>query len=124
MRHARTLQHKFAPLFPNYLFVSLDMSRDPWRSVNGTCGVIRLIMQGETPESVPHGVVEALQARMGESGAIDWTPSFKIGQSVRITDGPYADFIGTLEHLDSAGRVRVLLDLLGRSVSVALIPAA
>ena len=51
---------------------------------------------------------------------MEWTPMFKIGQAVRIADGPFADLVGKLEQLDVAGRVRVLLDLLGRSVSVAL----
>ncbi len=120
VRHARKAATTLAPLFPNYLFVQLDVSRDRWRSVNGTRGVIRLITQGETPEPVPIGIVESLRARMGNDGAMNWAPSLKIGQSVRISDGPFADFVGTLEHLDAAGRVRVLLDMLGRSVSVAL----
>ena len=109
-----------APLFPNYLFVRFDVSRDRWRSVNGTRGVIRLITQGETPQPVPVGIVEALQHCMSANGASSWAPSLKIGQTVRIADGPFVDFAGTLEYLDAAGRVRVLLDLLGRSVSVAL----
>ena len=78
------------------------------------------MMQGERPQPVPHGVVESLQARMRADGTIDWMPTFKVGQTVRIADGPFADFVATLEYLDATGRVRVLLDLLGRSVSVAL----
>jgi transcriptional antiterminator RfaH len=120
MRHARKATRTLAPLFPNYLFVRLDVARDQWRSVNGTRGVVRLIMQGETPQPVPRGIVEALQSGRCTNGAMDWTPTFKVGQAVRIADGPFADFVGTLERLDAAGRVRVLLDLLGRSVSVAL----
>lgn len=120
LRHARKKTSILAPLFPNYLFLRLDVSRDQWRAVNGTRGVVRLFMQGETPQPVPHGIVEALQARVSADGAMDLTPKFKIGQAVRISDGPFTDFVGTLEHLDAAGRVRVLLDLLGRSVSVAL----
>ncbi len=119
-RHARKAKIVHAPLFPNYLFLRLDIARDQWHSVNGTRGVVRLIMQGETPQPVPHGIIEALQARMRANGAIKWDPTFKIGQSVRIADGPFANFMGTLEHLDAEGRVRVLLDLLGRAVPVAL----
>ena len=120
VRHARKVTSVLAPLFPNYLFLQLDVSRDHWRSVNGTRGVVRLITQGEKPQPVPHGIVEALQARMGADGAVNWSSSLKIGQAVRISDGPFVDFVGTLEHLDAAGRVRVLLGILGRSVSVAL----
>jgi transcriptional antiterminator RfaH len=120
VRHARKAKSILAPLFPNYLFLRLDASRDLWRAVNGTRGIVRLISQGETPQPVPHGIVEALQSRMNAGGVMDLTPTFKVGQAVRIADGPFADLVGTLEHLDAAGRVRVLLDLLGRSVCVAL----
>ena len=120
VRHARKKTNVLAPLFPNYLFLNLDLTCEQWRSVNGTSGVVRLIMQGEAPQPVPQGIVEALQSSLSADGTLDWAPRFKIGQSVRIAEGPFADLVGTLEALDAAGRVRVLLDLLGRSVSVAL----
>ncbi|MEJ0027272.1 MAG: transcriptional activator RfaH [Rhizomicrobium sp.] len=120
VRHARAVKQVFSPLFPGYVFLERDIAIESWRSVNGTFGVMRLITQGEAPQPVPHGIVEALQSRMGGDGAMNWAPSFKIGQAIRITEGPFTDLIGTLEQLDASGRVRVLLDLLGRAVSVAL----
>lgn len=120
VRHARKVRHVLAPLFPNYLFLHLDTARDLWRAVNGTWGIARLISQGETPVPLPHGIVEDLLAKADAGGVMDWTPTFKIGQAVRIADGPFADLVGKLEHLDAAGRVHVLLELLGRHVSVAL----
>jgi transcription antitermination factor NusG len=107
-------------LFPNYLFLHLDTARDLWRAVNGTLGIVRLISQGETPAPLPQGIVQDLLAKADAGGVMDWTPTFEIGQAVRIADGPFADLVGKLEHLDAAGRVRVLLDLFGRQVSVAL----
>lgn len=120
VRHARKTKSAFAPLFPNYLFVRLDLSRDQWRSVNGTRGVIRLLMQDGAPQAVPNGVVGNLQAKTRADGTFDWTSTLEIGGTVRIADGPFAELLGTLEYLDAAGRVRVLLELLGRSVSVGL----
>lgn len=120
VRHARKAKSVLAPLFPSYLFVSLDISRDRWRSINGTRGVVRLLMQDGTPQPVPGGIIDGLRAKMRADGTFDWTSTFEVGGSVRIADGPFADFVGTLEYLDGAGRVRVLLALLGRSVSVAL----
>src|SRR5262245_64991181 len=55
VRHARKLTSVLAPFFPRYLFVALDLTRDQWRSVNGTFGVARLVMQGEQPAPVPRG---------------------------------------------------------------------
>ena len=52
-RHARRTELRPAPFFPRYLFVALDLSRDRWRSVNGTFGVSRLVMEGERPQPVP-----------------------------------------------------------------------
>ncbi len=120
VRHARKKATVSGAFFPNYLFLNLDITCEQWGSVNGTSGVVRLIMQGEAPQPVPQGIVEALQSSLSADGTLDWALRFKIGQSVRIAEGPFTDLVGTLEALDAAGRVRVLLDLLGRSVSVAL----
>jgi transcriptional antiterminator RfaH len=119
-RHARKTSTVLAPLFPRYLFVRFDLARTQWRNVNGTFGVARLVGTEETPLPVPEGVVEALRDSLGEEGILDRVRPFRIGQAVRITAGPFADLIGTLQQLDDAGRVRVLLALFGRSVSVAL----
>ncbi len=120
VRHARKATNVLVPLFPNYLFVSFDISRDQWRAINGTRGVVRLLMQGETPQPVPSGFVDSLQAQLRADAAGNWTPAFRIGETVRIAGGPFSELLGTLEYSDAAGRVRVLLDLLGRSVTVAL----
>jgi Transcription termination factor nusG len=57
--HARKLRTIVAPFFPRYLFVVIDLKRQRWRSVNGTVGVASVVMQGDRPQPVPHGVVEA-----------------------------------------------------------------
>jgi len=120
VRHARKTKSVFAPLFSNYLFVRLNILRDQWRSINGTRGVVHLLMQGGAPQPIPSGIIDGLKARTRADGTVDWTTTLKVGGAVRIVEGPFAEFLGKLEHVDAAGRVRVLLDLLGRSVSVAL----
>lgn len=129
MRHARATKHVLSPLFPGYVFLQRNVSGECWRSVNGTFGVVRLVSHGDTPQALPHGVVEALQSHSDNIGLSDYHPAFNLGQTVRIVDGPFADLCGVLQGLDAGGRVRVLLDLLGRSVPVALrheklVPAA
>jgi hypothetical protein len=59
-RHARKVETISAPLLPRYLFVILNRAVDRLRSINGTLGVERLLMQGGEPLPVPHGVVESL----------------------------------------------------------------
>jgi transcriptional antiterminator RfaH len=119
-RHARRIETVLVPFFPGYLFVTLDLSRDRWRSVNGTYGVASLVMQGDVPVPLPAGIVEDLQQYCDDEGAIHWHGDIKPGQRVQIVDGALTELIGQLERLDSVGRVRVLLDILGRQTPILL----
>ena len=113
VRHARKTRTVQAPLFPGYLFTPLDMGRHQWRRINGSFGVASLIMAGEQPKPVPHGVVEGLIALLGEGEAVDWGRRLAPGGRVRVLTGPFADQLGRLESLDDAGRARVLLEIMG-----------
>ena len=120
-RHARKIDVVLAPFFPGYLFIQLDLTRDQWRSVNGTYGVGRLVMQGDAPAPAPRGVVEALRDASDDDGILRLpSDDLKPGQTVRILVGAFADFIGEIDRLDDAGRVRVLLDIMGGGVPVML----
>jgi transcription elongation factor/antiterminator RfaH len=118
IRHARKMRTVEAPFFPRYLFIVLDIARDQWRSVNGTFGVSRLVMRGEEPNSVPPGVVEALVAAADDRGILHLADKLQVGSPVRLLAGPFAEQLAVLDHLDGAGRVRVLLDILGRQVAI------
>src|SRR6476661_3067483 len=129
IRHARKLRTVRAPLFPRYLFVILDLARDSWSPIRSTIGVSRLFTTQEgRPVPVLVGVVESLIERSdGQVTRLD--TDLVRGQRVRILSGPFADFAGTLARLDGAGRVQVLLEMMGTEVPVtlsrsALAPAA
>jgi transcription elongation factor/antiterminator RfaH len=119
-RHARTLRTIKAPLFPGYLFVWLDLSRDRWLCVRSTLGVSRLLSTRDgSPFPVPSGIVETLiQSSGGDVTRLD--AGLVQGQTVRILSGPFADLIGTLKRLDDAGRVQVLLRMMGAAVAVSV----
>src|SRR5262249_41344457 len=119
-RHARQLRTVQAPLFPRYLFTILNLGRDRWLSIRSTVGVSSLFSCGDRPIPVPEGIVESLIERTDESNLTRLDDGLAPGQSVRILTGPFADFVGTLERRDEAGRVRVLLDMMGTAVPVAL----
>jgi transcription elongation factor/antiterminator RfaH len=119
-RHARKVETVSVPLFPRYIFVILDPGRDRWRSINGTFGVDRLLTYGGEPQTVPHGVVESLIEASDTDGTIQFDFQLREGQTVRVTAGPFADFVGELEHLDDNGRVRILLEIMGGKMRVAL----
>ena len=121
-RHARKVETISAPLFPRYIFVVVDPRRDRWRSINGTLGVDRLLMYGGEPQAVPLGVVENLIAASDDQGNVRFDLHLKEGDAVKVTAGPFADLIGRLERLEDHGRVRVLLEILGGRVRVAIPP--
>jgi transcriptional antiterminator RfaH len=129
VRHARRTKSVLRPLFPRYLFLRLDLDVDRWRSVRSTFGVASMIMDGERPRPAPCGVVEALVAAYDGQGGYDFQSDLRVGDRVRFLSGAFADRLGQLVALDDAGRVHVLLDILGakRLVSARadnLIPAA
>jgi transcription elongation factor/antiterminator RfaH len=119
-RHARKVETVSVPLFPRYIFVIFDPTRDRWRSINGTIGVDRLLTYCGEPQSVPHGVVESLVAAADPQGNVQFHFNLKEGQAIKVIAGPFADLVGQLERLDDNGRVRVLLELMGGSVRVTL----
>ena len=120
IRHARKLRTVRAPLFPRYIFLILDLGRDRWRSVWGTFGVSSIYTCEDRPIPVPVGIVETLIENTDEANLALFTNGLTIGQSVRILSGPFANFVGKLERLDAAGRVRVLLEMMGTAVPVAV----
>ena len=122
VRHSRRTKTVLAPLFPRYLFVSLDLSRDRWRSVRGTFGVSCLVMDGDRPRPVPQGLVEQLITTTNGSGGVDFRNRLVLGQNVRFLTGPFADKIGRLVSLDDADRVAVLLEILGSERQIAVAP--
>lgn len=118
VRHARKLRSIRAPLFPSYSFVYLNLPDDPWRSINGTYGIVRLLMANELPIPVPVGVVEEIRKHLDERGLVRLDDGLSVGQQVEVVNGPFARLIGELVRLDAKGRVQVLLDLLGGKMPV------
>ncbi len=121
-RHARRVETIAAPLFPRYLFVTIDLASQRWRSIQSTIGVTHLVCNGDDPAIVPNGVVEELQRREDERGFItlDTRPRFARGDQIRVVDGIFDACIGLFDGMADRERVAILLDLLGRKVRVVL----
>lgn len=119
--HARRIDKVKLPLFPCYLFVLFEATRDPWRSINTTRGVLRLICDGEKPCRLPDAVVPMIRAKIGPDGIIpmDAISRFEKGQTLAVNDGPFIGNSGIFQGEDR-GRVVVLLQFLGQSVKVTL----
>lgn len=117
--HARKREQVLVPLFPNYVFVRLDVDRQPWRSINGTLGVRYLIgSERNRPEAMPAAAMDHILSRCDDGVVTQLVDQPRTGQAVRIVSGPFADNLASIEALDDRGRVNVLLDILGRRASV------
>lgn len=116
-RHAGQAEIVAAPLFPRYLFVAIDMDQQRWRSVNGTRGVVGLVMTGDKPTAVPEAVMAEIRSREDETGYIRLNgPTYQRGQALRIVEGPMADAQALFEEMTDSNRAILLISLLGRMV--------
>jgi transcription antitermination factor NusG len=108
------------PLFPNYLFVRLDLFAEA-HYVSWTPGVKRIVSCSDRPIPVGDGVMGFLRARADAGGVIQAHSQLQSGQQVEINGGPFHGFVGIIQNPPNAqGRVRVLLKLLSRQISVKL----
>jgi transcriptional antiterminator RfaH len=123
--HARRTEIVARPLFPRYMFVALDLTRDRWRAVQSTFGVTQLIASREEPVPIADGVLGEIRAREDENGfvSLGLPAGLEVGSRVRLIDGIFAEAQGILERIADDRRVSILLQLLGRDVRV-LVPAA
>ena len=106
------------PLFPGYMFVRINHDAAPWQKINNTLGVSRLICQDGVPKMVPFGIVSGLISRCDSSGKLLPPSVIKCGDAVEIQSGALANFIATVESIDSNRRIWVLMDLMGQITRV------
>ena len=117
---AATHKRTIAPLFPNYLFVRVNLAMEA-HYVMWSPGVKRIISFGDTPIPLENGVVQFLRDRADSAGIIQAYSQLSAGQQVEIAGGPFDGFTGIIQDPPNAkGRVKVLLKLLSRQISVKL----
>lgn len=119
-RHAGRTDIIAAPVFPRYIFVSVNLETQRWTSIRSTVGVSRLVCNGDVPAPLPITVFQDLKNREDDEGFIrlDLRPRFQPGDKISITDGAFRDCLGLYEGMSGEERVAILLDLLGRKVRV------
>ena len=105
-------------MFPGYLFAKFVYSTQH-RAVENSHGIRGIVHFGDRLATLPENVVTALQSRMGGEEIVTLDCSIKVGQSVRISEGPFQGLEAVVTHLLPAKeRIRVLFDFLGRSMEI------
>ncbi|MDX8491198.1 transcription termination/antitermination NusG family protein [Mesorhizobium sp. VK22B] len=120
VRHARSVKTVSSAYFDCYLFVSLAVHQQSWYPINSTVGVRKLVMSKGMPIPAPYGVVESLISATDDDGILHPDILLRPGQRIRITDGPFSDQLGVLDQVGSAGAVRILLDIMNRSIPITI----
>jgi transcriptional antiterminator NusG len=113
-------RHTKKRVFPGYILVNMVLDEESWFVVRNTPGVTGFVRAGTKPAPLRPDEAEKIFKRM-EAEAPTIKISFREGQSVRIIDGPFADFVGTVEELNlEKGKVSVLVAFFGRETPVEL----
>ena len=108
--------------FPGYVLVEMEMNDDTWHLVKNTNKVTGFVGGTATkPAPIPEKEVEAIMQQMRE-GVEKPKPKvlFEVGEMVRVKDGPFTDFQGTVEDELRESRLRVAVTIFGRSTPVEL----
>jgi len=107
-------------LFPGYLLIKMLLNDDSWLVVRTTEGVTGFVGAGNKPTPISEREVEAI-LRFTEQQAPKFKTRFSTGEAVKIIDGPFSDFLGTIQEVDeSQGKVKVLISIFGRETPVEL----
>jgi len=107
-------------VFPGYILVQMIMNDDSWYVVRNTPGVTGFVGSGTKPVPLRPEEVEKIMKRM-EAEAPRIKVGFRLGQKVRVVEGPFEDFMGTVDEISmEKGKVRILVSFFGRETPVEL----
>ena len=107
-------------IFPGYVLVNMSLSEESWYVVRNTPGVTGFVGMGNLPTALRPEEVSQIIKRM-EADAPTVKVTFKVGERVRIIDGPFNDFRGTVSEIDmERTKVRVMVSFFGRETPVEL----
>jgi transcriptional antiterminator NusG len=110
-------------VFPGYLLVRMDLNDDSWYVVRNTPGVTGFVGLGARPTPLSRSEVESVLAVKAEgTGAPKKTRprlEYEVGESVRVREGPFADFSGTIAEINEDQlKLKVLVNIFGRETPV------
>ncbi len=108
-------------IFPGYILVKMLLNDSTWLAVRTTPGVTAFVGAGNKPTPISQKEVDAIMKFMNLEAQPKYKATFSIGEAVKIIDGPFADFLGTVETIDDEkGKVKVLVSIFGRETPVEL----
>ncbi len=119
VKHGKKEEQK-EKIFPGYILVKMVLDDESWLAVRTTQGVTAFVGAGNKPTPISESEVGTILKFM-QMEAPKYKTSFSMGEAVKIVDGPFADFLGTIDAIDEEkGKVKVLVSIFGRETPVEL----
>jgi len=108
--------------FPGYILINVEMSQDIWYMIKNTAKVTGFLGGGGKPVPLSEEEVKTVKGQMsGETSGPKPKFSFEKGESVRVIDGPFVNFNGTVDEVNQGkGKVRIMVSIFGRATPVEL----
>jgi transcriptional antiterminator RfaH len=111
---------RLVPLFPSYLFARVHLPTE-YHYVMWAPGVKKIVCFSETPVPIEENVILFLQQNADDRGVIQARSQLRRGQEVEVTGGPFSGLFGIIQDPpDAKGRIKILLKLLSRQITVKL----
>lgn len=111
--------HKF---FPGYILVKMELTDETWLVVKNTPRVSGFLGSRNKPQAISEAEVEKIKKQVEESAERPTSNvTFEVGEQVRVTDGPFESFVGTVDEVDTEkSRLKVSVSIFGRYTPVEL----
>lgn len=106
-------------LFPNYVFVNMNMDKDSYGAIRSIPKVLNFLGSKDKPEEVSDAKMEKLMNKITEENNLSEENVFEIGETVKVIEGPFESFTGTVESKDADKNVlRISISIFGRSTII------
>lgn len=107
-------------IFPGYLLIRMILDDNTWLAVRTTPGITGFVGTSNKPTPLPEDEVETIK-RFMTMEAPKFKTTFSLGEAVKITDGPFSEFLGSISEIDEErGKLKVLVSIFGRETPVEL----
>lgn len=108
-------------IFPGYILVRMILDDISWLAVRTTQGVTSFVGMSNKPTAIPDSEVKSIVSYMSQGAQPTYKTTFSENDTVKIVDGPFAEFIGKVESVDKErGKIKVLVSIFGRETPVEL----
>ncbi len=107
-------------IFPGYILVRMNLTDESWLAVRTTPGVTAFVGLGNKPTPISEEEVDTI-LRFMKMETPKYKTAFSTGEAVKIIDGPFAEFLGSIDSIDEEkGKLKVLVSIFGRETPVEL----